>query len=258
MTGETSSLSILAFIANEHRSLELKRQPTEFAYRQGAVPIKKRRIMLAALTMVSPPDTIVTPSAPSKEPVPTFATAGAGASTACSPKQYLEQLLQGISEKHIPQRFTRGAFVKPSDNESESYNVAANLVRTNDLAKLRDLHNQGKNLDACNRVGESLLHLACRRGHVGIVEFLMNEAKVRWDHQDDFGRTVLHDALWRPDPSIELMEALLKVVSPEWLLAQDIRGHTPFDYARREHAEAWYEFLVKHQDMIKHRLSLLR
>ncbi|CAB9499638.1 ANK [Seminavis robusta] len=176
-----------------------------------------------------------------------------------TPKQYLEQLFkdQNIGPKQIPPRYTKGSFVKPDTKESDSYNAAAVLVRSNNLEKLKELHQQGKNLDACNRVGESLLHLACRRGHVEVAVYLMNEAKVRWDHQDDFGRTVLHDACWRPSPSLELMDAILKVASPEWLMAQDIRGHTPFDYARREHAGAWYDFLVQREEDLKDRLSKL-
>ena len=99
--------------------------------------------------------------------------------------------------------------------------------------------------------------VACRRGHLAMAEFLMNEAKVRWDHQDDFGRTILHDACWRPEPCQELMDAILKVVSPEWLMAQDVRGHTPFDYSRREHSGIWYDYLKQNEEMLKRRLSLL-
>ena len=176
-----------------------------------------------------------------------------------TPKKYLQDLFaeHEIGEDMLPKRYSRGDFVKPGDKECKSYDEAALLVRTNELDKLRSLHEEGKNLDACNRVGESLLHLACRRGHVEVAEFLMNEAKVRWDLQDDFGRTILHDACWRPSPSIELMEAILKVVSPEWLMASDIRGHTPFDYARREHMATWYDFLKEREDMLVRRLKLL-
>lgn len=169
-----------------------------------------------------------------------------------TPKKYLQDLFleHDIGESKLPKRYARGDFVKPDDEECKSYAEAAPLVRTNELDKLRTMHEEGKNLDACNRVGESLLHLACRRGHVEIAEFLMKEAKVRWDLQDDFGRTVLHDACWRPTPSVELMDVILRVVSPEWLMASDIRGHTPFDYARREHRATWYDFLKEREDTI--------
>lgn len=172
---------------------------------------------------------------------------------------YLQELFKelDIGEAKRPKKFKTGDFVKPDDDECKSYNAAAHLVRSNDLEKLRALHEEGKNLDACNRVGESLLHLACRRGHVEIAEFLMNKAKVRCYLQDDFGRSILHDAIWRPSPSIELMETILQVVSPEWLLVEDVRGHTPFDYARREHSATWYDFLKKKEEMLKRRLSLL-
>ena len=72
-----------------------------------------------------------------------------------TPKKYLQDLFaqEGIGESKLPKRFMNGDFVRPDDKECESYNDAARLVRTNDLEKLRVLHEEGKNLDACNRDG---------------------------------------------------------------------------------------------------------
>ena len=106
--------------------------------------------------------------------------------------------------------------------------------------------------------GESLLHLACRRSHVDTVMFLIHEAKVRVDGRDNIGRTVLHDACWRTIPDFALMSALLSAVSPHLLLAEDTRGHTPFEYTRKHHSTEWVEFLRANQELIRLRLTLPR
>lgn len=302
MTGEATSLSVLAAVANEQRAairlqavlplMQGTRPLSQIALPlgRGALPLLARQLLLPPNTIpqrtllagsrpmfrVAPRPThtvkhafaVVSKPAISKPAIPAVAAVGKPAVQATvkptapakpTPKKYLQDIFVelDIGESKLPKRYNRGDFVKPDEEECKSYNEAASLVRTNDLEKLRALHEEGKNLDACNRVGESLLHLACRRGHIEIAEFLMNEAKVRWDLQDDFGRTILHDACWRPSASVELMEAILKVVSPEWLMASDIRGHTPFDYARREHMATWYDFLKEREDLIKRRLALL-
>ena len=52
--------------------------------------------------------------------------------------------------------------------------------------------------DGRNRNGESLLHLACRRSTVDVVQFLIHEAQVNMTMTDLYGRTCLHDICWRP------------------------------------------------------------
>jgi len=175
-----------------------------------------------------------------------------------TPAQYLKNLFQECkAEKQLVtlEKPQRASFIKPDAKETDSYNEAARLVRENDLDQLRVMHKEGKNLDACNKTGESLLMIACRRGHVDICKFLLKDVQVRWDLRDDFGRTVLHDACWRPEPSVELMDVLMQVVSPEWLLAPDVRGHTPFEYARREHAGVWYDYLKELEDELKGKIA---
>ena len=38
--------------------------------------------------------------------------------------------------------------------------------------------------------------------------------------------------------------------APELLLSKDKRGHSPFDYARREHWPNWVAFLNEHRQFI--------
>ena len=124
-------------------------------------------------------------------------------------------------------------------------------IRSRNVTKLRDLLKQGKSFDACNRNGETLLHLACRRADLETVSFLIHEAGVSASVRDDLGRTVLHDVCWRPEPSFELMDALFRIIPSSLLLAEDKRGDTPFDYVRPESREAWTRFLEERRDLIE-------
>ena len=50
----------------------------------------------------------------------------------------------------------------------------------------------------------------------------------------DFGRTPFHDACWRTEPDLDILDLLLDN-APELLMLSDKRGHTPLDYSRRQH-----------------------
>jgi Ankyrin repeats (3 copies) len=150
----------------------------------------------------------------------------------------------------------RVKFRKPSPEEIDAYDMdAVKGVREGNVDKLRALWRVGKTMNAANRFGESLISMACRRGHIQVVRFLLWEAHVRLDIHDDYGRTPLHDACWTSMPNTKIMDELLQVCSPEMLLAEDVRGHTPFQYARREHWEEWETFLKIRSNAILDRLA---
>lgn len=115
-------------------------------------------------------------------------------------------------------------------------------VRENNLSDVKALHSAGHPLACCNRFGESLMHMACRRGYAPMFQFLLNEAGVDVRIRDDCGRSPLHDACWNRDPQYEIVDALLQR-DPALLFVADKRGHTPFAYARREHWGVWKQFL---------------
>ena len=138
---------------------------------------------------------------------------------------------------------------------TEGYTMeAVGAIRSNDVAALRYMLDNGHSFDACNANGEHLIHLACRRSQPETVEFLIKEAKVRVDVRDTMGRTILHDVCWKSYADLEMMATVLDLVSPQLLLAKDIRGHTPFDFARKQHWKTWIDFLVEKQETIQHRL----
>jgi ankyrin repeat protein len=155
----------------------------------------------------------------------------------------------------------QGLRTKPSysisDTDLDGYTMEkVTAIRNKDVAKLRSmLTDDAASFKACNRNGETLLHLACRRGGVHVVKFLIDEAGVSPNVVDGLGRSVLHDVCWKSTADVALMKILISRISPELLVAEDIRGHTPFDYARREHWAEWNVFLVESKDCIRSRLE---
>ena len=162
-----------------------------------------------------------------------------------SPMAYLQSIVS--TEKAI----LPGAFSRPTEDQLTAYDVhVVTAIRNSDIVKLKQLHRDGKPMNACNQFGESLFHMACRRGDVAIVKFMLACKDVKVDVRDDFGRTPLHDACWTTTPNFQVMEILLNVCGIELLLAEDVRGHSPFCYARREHWGLWVDFLSKHKDKL--------
>ena len=126
---------------------------------------------------------------------------------------------------------------------------------------LRELHQQYNGLQqhfrCCNRFGESLLHLACRRGRTDFVRFIIEEmgtntstAREMLTVRDDCNKTPLHDACWTPSPNFELVELILKH-APEQVLMEDVRGNTPFDYVQKENYAVWLKFLWQRKSMLR-------
>jgi hypothetical protein len=147
-------------------------------------------------------------------------------------------------------------FQKPSEDDITAYDLeTVKAIRSNNLKQLRQLWSSGKSMDACNQFGESVLHMACRRGYGEIVDFLLREVKVRSDRCDDFGRNPFHDALWTPTPNFEVMDLMIDCADPALLLSEDVRGNTPFDYARSDHSERWITFLEKRRDILVDRIN---
>lgn len=150
----------------------------------------------------------------------------------------------------------KALFQKPSQEAIDAYEMeVVQPVREGNVTRMKELLAAGKSFDACNKFGESLLHMACRRGDLATVKFLVFEANVNVRVVDDFGRTALHDAVWTPTPNLEIMGTLLQVVHPSMILAEDVRGHTPFQYARKEHHTQWAEFLEEKRNLLLEKIS---
>jgi hypothetical protein len=115
-------------------------------------------------------------------------------------------------------------------------------IREEDIEALRRIKNSGRSLQGCNRYGESLMHIACRRGSPEVLSFLINEGECSLRVIDDYGRTPLHDACWQAEPNFELIDIVLDA-EPDLLMLRDRRGFVALEYVRREHWGVWIQYL---------------
>lgn len=164
---------------------------------------------------------------------------------------YIEKLkAKGIEATVRPSLSVENYFRQPTPKDFEAYDkdiIAA--LRAQDIPTLRKMYHEGRSMQCCNSFGESLIHMACRRGFTDIVRFLIEETGVTIRVRDDYGRTPIHDACWTPEPNFDLMDLLVST-EPDLLLMSDKRGHTPLQYVRKEHWETWNSFLSKRDKMI--------
>eukprot|EP00543_Licmophora_paradoxa_P006902 CAMPEP_0202449492 /NCGR_PEP_ID=MMETSP1360-20130828/8211_1 /ASSEMBLY_ACC=CAM_ASM_000848 /TAXON_ID=515479 /ORGANISM="Licmophora paradoxa, Strain CCMP2313" /LENGTH=307 /DNA_ID=CAMNT_0049067431 /DNA_START=79 /DNA_END=1002 /DNA_ORIENTATION=- len=158
----------------------------------------------------------------------------------------MEQLEKVAPEGKQPRLFPSlqmyGVFEEWTDAQKKAYDKDAIMaIRGRDLDTLKRWHSEGRILQAANVFGESLLHMACRRGFLDIVQFLVVEAGHSIWIRDDAGRTPLHDACWTTTPNSGLISFFIER-DPDMLFVSDKRGHTPLDYARREHFPHWVQY----------------
>eukprot|EP00540_Astrosyne_radiata_P007762 CAMPEP_0116832866 /NCGR_PEP_ID=MMETSP0418-20121206/6124_1 /TAXON_ID=1158023 /ORGANISM="Astrosyne radiata, Strain 13vi08-1A" /LENGTH=245 /DNA_ID=CAMNT_0004462263 /DNA_START=139 /DNA_END=873 /DNA_ORIENTATION=+ len=167
------------------------------------------------------------------------------AKTDVDPDEYLQQLMEAM---HGFRLSTQSAlelddeyfpFVTEEQIASYTIEVVA-ATRENKVEELKKIYEtRGRSaLDCCNRFGESLLHMACRRGFKDIVTFFLSEVGLGVRIRDDCGRTPLHDVCWNPRVQLDLAAQLLER-DPSLLLITDKRGHTPFQYARPQDWTTW-------------------
>mmetsp|Transcript_21218 Transcript_21218/g.52214 ORF Transcript_21218/g.52214 Transcript_21218/m.52214 type:complete len:212 (+) Transcript_21218:154-789(+) len=168
------------------------------------------------------------------------------------PAQQVHQMYQdsGACTKQIVAQ-AQHKFIEPTKEMIAAYTMdASKAVRDNNIEKLQELHESGAPLNCCNKFGDSLLNIACRRSHTQIVRYLLEEVKVTVYMKDDTGRIALHDACWTSTPNFEIVELLLKT-APDLALMSDHRGHTPFDYTRSQDWGKWCNFLEQHKSLFQ-------
>lgn len=125
--------------------------------------------------------------------------------------------------------------------------------RDGDVATLKKMYvTSGHRMECCNRFGESLLHMACRRGFQDMVQFLLVDIEgpqLSVRIRDDCGRTPFHDACWCAAPNLTICKWLLER-DPSLLLMSDKRGHTPFQYARQQHWGTWKKIVYDNVELL--------
>lgn len=171
-----------------------------------------------------------------------------------SPDEYLKDLvfaLCGYKPKMERALSLKDYFPEITDAQIAAYDMdMISAARENNVDKIKAFYAQGKQVDCCNRFGESLLHLACRRGFEEIGIFLLQEAALKVRIADDCGRTPFTDICWNHKPNLVLAKHILQR-DPTLLLISDKRGHTPFQYARPQHWSLWRKFLFEQRDCLK-------
>lgn len=184
--------------------------------------------------------------------------------TIAKPSDYWKSLLE---EWNVPILDTVGieqeldksnvVFVETTAERVEAYQNIELLsaVRRRDLVMLHKIAEEkrvaGTTMNACNRFGESLLHLACRKGSFGVVELMVGPScDCSLLVRDDYGRTVLHDACWTVNPPWDLIKLILKKAPHLWRVS-DVRGHLALQYVPKTAWPQWWAFLSKNKDLLQ-------
>lgn len=166
-----------------------------------------------------------------------------------SPQVYLDLLLRsrGYSTKRY-ETLKTAYYSSPTPLQQASYDLyLVGLVKKNDLVALSDAISCGLSPNPCNKYGESLAHMVCRRGNTPMLQLLLqNGASLQIG--DDYGRTPLHDACWAAEPSFETVQVVLQA-DARLLHMIDARGHVPLNYVREHHWSQWIEFIDEQKDV---------
>ena len=195
-------------------------------------------------------------SGESRQTLPTLASTSAASVAAStlsdsgrqSPAAYLMQALgrmtpEGCAPRSIMGLENRDLFHKCTPEQMDHYdNDALEAIRNKDIDTLRAWHAEGRPLQTSSPFGDTLLHIACRRGHLDVVTFLVKEASVSLWVQDEQGRTPLHFGCHSSGPWFDLVDFIIQQ-DPDLLYVADTRGYMPLDYAPRETWGDWIAFL---------------
>jgi hypothetical protein len=169
------------------------------------------------------------------------------------PWDFLGTLLADHGIPHASVPYTEvpvGFFLKLESKHFTAYDSEiARATRVGDLAVVQARYRSNKSLLSCNRFKETIIHTICRRGHVNLLDFIVNETDIPIQVVDDLGRNPIHDACWTHKPNFELVKLLVKT-SPDLLYIADNRGFTPLDYIGKGCWGEWCNFLNDNQEMI--------
>lgn len=165
-----------------------------------------------------------------------------------SPATFMSRILDAHLYEHEPiSALSSDHFHhKPTAEQVAAYSMdLVRAVRDSNIPQILQFRDSGHQLDACNRFGESVMHMACRRNSPEVVKLLLDE-QLRVNRCDDFGRTPLHDACWSDKPGTQVAELLLNQ-DRSLVVVCDGRKSLPLSYVHRDHWGAWCNFLNAHK-----------
>lgn len=166
-----------------------------------------------------------------------------------SPHAYLQKLLvsRGYSTKHYCS-LEGGYYCRPTPLQCASYGIrVVSAVRTSNVELIDALLSAGLSSNPCNKFGESILHMVCRRGEHALLKVLLDHGSTI-QVSDDFGRTPLHDACWTAKPCFKSVEMLLER-DLRLLHIVDCRGSPPLEYVKKESWSAWVDFFERKKEV---------
>lgn len=109
------------------------------------------------------------------------------------PQDYLKSILKmmGISAGSRPALSVDDFFLPVLPENVQGYGpTIITAIREEDLDTLGRIRDAGGTLQCCNKFGESIVHMACRRGSLTVLHYLMrNGVSIRLI--DDYGRYVV-------------------------------------------------------------------
>lgn len=179
-------------------------------------------------------------SEPSLESLPKKIVPKPSLTSTTKPTDKLQSLFlqAGVPYKTFCYKSLRGFFCKLQDEHIQNYDLSlVRAVRDQDMDALRS---RTSTLHAGNKFGETILHAACRRGALACVELLLDHHPIRVCC--DYGRTVLHDAVWTCQPNFLVIDRLLDAC-PDLLYISDRRGNCALDYVPVDQHAQWCEYL---------------
>merc|ERR1740130_1360750 len=94
----------------------------------------------------------------------------------------------------------------------------------------------------CNKFGESLMHLACRRGRTDMVQFLIEELNAT----DNDTTTTNED-----NNNGTSLAATTRAKARQVLSIRDDYNKTPFDYVQQRDYAAWLRFIWERKALFK-------
>ncbi|CAM9545559.1 unnamed protein product [Sphacelaria rigidula] len=138
----------------------------------------------------------------------------------------------------------------PAPEQVAAYDKAMlGAVLDEDETMLEGMRSSGRRMDACNRFGDSVLHMACRRGRVRSLRYLVRVCgRSGLELTDDFGRTVMHDACWTSTPRFDVASIVLDS-DTRLLRILDKRGSSPLQYVPRAQWPQWCAFFESRKEL---------
>lgn len=156
----------------------------------------------------------------------------------------LRKISGHTSPRTFPAHEMTNVFHEYTPAEYEAYDKdAVGAINNANMEQIRTWFSQGRSLQAANQFGESLLHIACRRGSLEVTKFLVMEASVSVWVRDQQGMMPIHLACRTNKPNYDLVDFLVEQDS-DMLFVSDKRGCTPLDYTPKDTWPSWNKFFA--------------